>query len=466
MASIINRPDGHRWIQFVDPSGRRQTLRLGKATAKGAAEICRRVELLLAARIGGTSLDRETAKWLGDVERILRKRLAAVGLVEKPADIEGGTRLAVFLDGYIAGRKDLKRSTLTVLGHTRRCLVNYFGAAKPLRDITPADADQWRIWLGTQANERDNDRDGLSENTIRRRCGIARQFFKAAFKRGLIVANPFAELPTKVRGNGARQQFVKRDEIQSVIDAAPDVEWRAIIALSRYGGLRVPSELLALRWADVDLPAGRMTIRASKTEHHEDGGIRVCPIFPELRPYLEAAREAAPPGSEYVICRYRDTNANLRTQLLRIIARAGLKPWPKLFHNMRSSRQTELLDKHPVKAVCDWLGNSEAIAMEHYAQVTTDHFQAAATQPTGPMPASVQNAGEAESEAAAKQNAKQQSAAIARMTTRATRDTPTEPGVLQIVSASCDALRRGRMGGRGLEPLTSTMSTWRSNQLS
>jgi len=30
MASIINRPDGNRWIQFVDPSGKRQTVRLAK----------------------------------------------------------------------------------------------------------------------------------------------------------------------------------------------------------------------------------------------------------------------------------------------------------------------------------------------------------------------------------------------------------------------------------------------------
>src|SRR5437773_2506669 len=101
MATINNRPNGHRWIQFSDPCGKRKTLRLGKATAKGAAEVCRRVELLLAARIAGTSLDRETATWLASLDGVLRKRLAAVGLADKPADIDGGTRLAEFLDGYL-----------------------------------------------------------------------------------------------------------------------------------------------------------------------------------------------------------------------------------------------------------------------------------------------------------------------------------------------------------------------------
>ena len=54
MASVCNRPNGFRNIQFVDPAGKRQTLRLGKVNGKDAAEICRRLEMLLTARIAGT----------------------------------------------------------------------------------------------------------------------------------------------------------------------------------------------------------------------------------------------------------------------------------------------------------------------------------------------------------------------------------------------------------------------------
>jgi hypothetical protein len=35
-------------------------------------------------------------------------------------------------------------------------------------------------------------------------------------------------------------------------------------------------------------------------------------------------------------------NCNLRTQFERIVKRTGLTPWPKLFHAMRASRETEL----------------------------------------------------------------------------------------------------------------------------
>ena len=68
------------------------------------------------------------------------------------------------------------------------------------------------------------------------------------------------------------------------------------------------------------------------------------PLFPELRPYLEEAWELAAPGAAHVITRWRDSEKNLRTGLLRILRRAGLKPWPRLYQNLRSSRETELAE--------------------------------------------------------------------------------------------------------------------------
>ena len=75
--------------------------------------------------------------------------------------------------------------------------------------------------------------------------------------------------------------------------------------------------------------------------------------------------------------RYRDEAVNLRTHFERIIKRAGLKPWPKPWHNMRATRQTELAEKYPLHVVCEWIGNTRAVAQEHYLQVTDAHFAAA-----------------------------------------------------------------------------------------
>ena len=104
---------------------------------------------------------------------------------------------------------------------------------------------------------------------------------------------------------------------------------------------------------------------------------RVIPMFPELRPHLEECFDLAEPGTEYVITRYRDTNANLRIQLLRIIQRAGLQPWPKLFQNLRSTRETELADDFPMHVVCQWIGNSQP---ELAAQEKTPVLQGSAAE--------------------------------------------------------------------------------------
>jgi hypothetical protein len=144
-----------------------------------------------------------------------------------------------------------------------------------------------------------------------------------------------------------------------------------LFALSRFGGLRCPCEHLALKWTDIDWERDRFRVDSPKT------GVRWVPIFPELRPYLEEAFELAPEGAVHVIGRYRDANANLRTQLMRIIGKAGLKPWPKLFHNLRATRETELAAQHPIHVVCAWIGHAAAIAQKHYLQVTDADFERA-----------------------------------------------------------------------------------------
>ena len=132
--------------------------------------------------------------------------------------------------------------------------------------------------------------------------------------------------------------------------------------------------MLTLKWADVDWENGRFRIHSPKTEHHPGKDTRVAPLFPELRAILDEAREAAAEGAVHVVSNdaYRaaaDTpggwrNCNLRTQFLRILKRAGLEPWPRLFHAMRASRETELVREHPIHVVTAWLGNTPQIAHE------------------------------------------------------------------------------------------------------
>jgi hypothetical protein len=167
------------------------------------------------------------------------------------------------------------------------------------------------------------------------------------------------------------------------------------------------------------------------------------PIFPEILAHLQAVWEEAPEGTEYVITRYRDTSTNLRTQLHRIIRKAGLEPWPKLFQNLRATRQTELADEgYPMHVICKWIGNSEAVAREHYLQVTDEHFRQAAHGP----------------EKCAQNPAQYTSVPGSNEHTPTPQGAP-ENADLQVGTTASKSLQEQELGGRGLEPLTSCVSS-------
>ncbi len=372
MASIGEDTGGRKRILFVAGDGKRKTVRLGKATNKQADAFKVKVESLITGGITG-NMDDETARWVAGLDDAMHARLAAVGLV-KARQATTGNGIAAFIDHFIAGRKaSMKEHTRLNWIQVRQWLVKHFGESKDMRTITPADAEDWATFMTT---------DGLGQNTIRRHIGRARQLFKAAIRRGVVRgANPFDGMTATVRADKSRAFFVTREVVAKVTDACPDAEWRFMVALSRYGGIRTPSETLALKWADVDWDRQRIRVPSPKTEHHEGKDERIIPLFPELRAPLLEVFAAAPEGTQHVITRYRDKYANVRTQLARIIRKAGLTVWAKPWHNMRATRQTELADQYPIHVVCAWIGNSRAVAQEHYLQVTDSHFDAATAEP-------------------------------------------------------------------------------------
>lgn len=385
MASVSRCKNGTRIIQFVGSDKKRRSIRLGKVTQRVAESIKIRVENLVSSQIAGHAFDDETARWVASLDQVMVGKLASVGLIPK----QEVATLAAFIDSYISWRHDTKPRTIELYQQTRRNLIECFGAEKSIRTITPGDADEFRLFLLGK---------GLAENTVRRRCGRAKQFFTAAVRRRLITSNPFADLKSAVGANHSKFYFVTHDDAKKVLDACPDSQWRVLFALCRYGGLRCPSEVLALRWSDINWETSRIVVSSPKTEHHAGGESRIIPLFPELKPWLEEAYELAESGAEYVISRYRDSNSNLRTQLNRIIRKACLNPWPKPFQNLRSSRETELTEKVPIHVVCAWIGNSQPVAAKHYLQITDQHFEKAIQ-------------GAAECGAVALQNAVQQPAA-------------------------------------------------------
>ena len=381
--------------------------------------------------------DRHVVDAVNDLTSVYYDKLVTVDLVNPrvipEAAVEALERnLGQMIDQFIERRVDVKKATRTVYGLARASLVSFFGEKKAIADITAGDAEDFARWMA-----------GVKKHapaTIYRRLSVCRMFFGDAVKHKLLVENPFIEVRAGERANRSRMRFISRGDIVRVVAACPDAEWRLLVLLSRIGGLRTPCESLTLKWSDIDWNSERIRVDSPKT------GLRYIPLFPELVDPLLEVSELAEPGSEFVIQENRPAallndagnwqNANLRTRLLRIIKTAGLEAWPKPWHNLRASRQTELCDQFPQHVVSRWLGNSEQVAREHYLQTTDEHW-ARAVKPGSALPLALPPGEESP-----------------RTSSQTDREVEQKWTSMQEKTATCENMRPSKIAEEGLEPPT------------
>ncbi len=462
MACVCSDAGGLRRIQFVDVDGSRKTVRLGKCSKRDAESFNIRVEALLSAKIT-RAMDRDLSLWVAELHPKLRAKLERVGLLEPLVPVPAAPKLTLdsFLDDFMARNGPSKKSaTRVVWGQVMAMLRKYMPKGIALEDVTAGHAKAFVEKLKAR---------GLASATIAKRVGFARQFFQDAVDWELIGRNPFATVKATTSSVKSNVE-VPAETIRQVLEHC-DTTWSVIVALSRFGGLRCPSETLSLKWGDIDWEHGRMSVPEPKVEHHEGRGVRPVPLFPELRAILETAFEEAtvdgryPSAESYVVDKpgYRDAamrpggwaNANLRTQFLKILRRAGVAPWARLFHSMRATRQTELEREHPRHVVCAWMGNTAAVAEKNYLLVTDQDFAKALTT-------SVDNCPEKAAQKAAQLAAKtahipaQQGLASNAHGNAETPENTGESAVFPMLSGVPG------MEDNGLEPMTSCMPCKRS----
>jgi integrase len=385
MASLIHEKNGTHRILFVGPDKRRRTLRLSKMPKKAAQSLLVKVEHLIGYQISKSPVDQETSAWLSSIGDELHQRLSKVGLV-KPKETKRTSGmlkpLGEFLEEYKERRQEVKPASRIVWGLVIRDLKEFL-PGKAIAEVTPADALDFKASMIARK---------LAAATINKRLSHCRMFFADAVERELISKNPFQRVKMAAPIDLGTRHFLDRSTFERILGAC-DPTWRTILALCRLGGLRCPSEVLSLRWQDIDWGAGKMLVHSPKTEHHANKSTREVPIYPELRPFLDEADVLAREGTVYVVENgYRAGSnspsgwigVNLRTQFCRILKRVGIKPWPKLFHSMRSSRETELVTENPLHVVAAWQGHSPAIASKHYLLVRESDFDRA----SGKLPSS------------------------------------------------------------------------------
>ena len=141
--------------------------------------------------------------------------------------------------------------------------------------------------------------DGLSGWTASAVFRIVKGVFGLAQRRGIVTSNPCDGLTSAERPkqkNATKIERLDSATTSKLIAAASTERWKAAFALAGLGGLRL-GEVRGLRWSDIDLsgehdqrsalPAPR---RQSRSRRRSDAGVRMVPLFPELRRLLVAGR--------------------------------------------------------------------------------------------------------------------------------------------------------------------------------
>ena len=180
-----------------------------------------------------------------------------------------------------------------------------------------------------------------------------------------------------VRSPRPREYLTER-EIEKLMDAAGDNRWghrdATAILLAYRHGLRA-SELVALRWDDIDFRTGKLHVRRAK-----GGMASVHPIGGrELRALRRLQRET-PEGARTVHVFVSERLAPLSVAgYQRMVARAGAAAgFPFLVHShmLRHSCGYKLAnDGHDTRAIQHYLGHRSIASTVRYTALAPDRFK-------------------------------------------------------------------------------------------
>ena len=128
---------------------------------------------------------------------------------------------------------------------------------RPLDSITPLDITQWLYEL-TKA--------GLSDATQNGALQILKMVCKAAHKQGEIAVDPAKDIPRlRFPQSTLVQKPWTKEEAQGALHLAKETELELPLLFGIHLGLRM-GELLALKWSDINVETGLLTIQRSIRE--------------------------------------------------------------------------------------------------------------------------------------------------------------------------------------------------------
>ena len=262
---------------------------------------------------------------------------------------------------------------------------------RQLAKLSPGDLDLFYADLLAKGRRgKGTDRKGLAPKTVRNIHVMLNKALSDAQRKGLVVRN-VAELADPPKLSAQRREEVKAwdaDQLCTFLDAIAAQRFFPAFHLSAHTGMR-RGEILGLRWGDLGLEAGRVSVRQALVSvayelHISDvktgNGRRTIDIEEGAVAVLEAWRRRrtderggkAPTKSDLVFTREDGAwfHPDLFSQIFdRVVAKLDV---PEItLHDLRHTHATILLmNGTPVKVVSERLGHaSPAFTMSVYQHV-------------------------------------------------------------------------------------------------
>ncbi len=278
---------------------------------------------------------------------------------------------------------------------------------RPLQKITTTEIDNLYI----------NREQVLAPATMGLLHVILKSCLATAVRKGLLSSNPVDGADPPAPEDDVLEDGVEIDteqeigvvldeqELERLVQAFKSTSLYAIVAVAAYSGMR-RNEILALRWVDVDLDAGTISITRSVEDTKRHGrriktpksrrGIRKITIDSGLVALLRKERERAArlvagvpaaaqvdlslirlPDSALIFPALPGTDPaairnprSITAMFGRLALRFGF-PDALRFHDLRASHETALLDRGvPVHTVAKRCGHSPAMLLQRYAKRT------------------------------------------------------------------------------------------------
>ena len=165
--------------------------------------------------------------------------------------------LQIWLRHWLQTEIALYRAQTTLYCYTNiveRHLIPALGEI-PLTKLTPDLIQCYYHWLLTER--------GLSPNTVRKHHILLHTSLQYAYRQGVLKDNPVNRVvpPGTIPG---KARYYSPQQLARLLDAVRGHPLELPVNLACYLGLR-RSEILGLRWRDVDLEAGIITVRQVRT---------------------------------------------------------------------------------------------------------------------------------------------------------------------------------------------------------